>query len=147
MIRPNCRVLPLESRKGVRAVDQDQIERSLDRVGVAMSAGDPAAVAGCWEVPGLVVSDEGTVLVTDRDQIERFFARAIEAYHAQGLVATRPELERAVALTERPTAVDVRWPSYDATGVERSSERSHYILRLGDDGWHRIQVALTITAS
>lgn len=81
--------------------------------------------------------------MTDRDQIERFFARAIEAYHAQGLVATRPELERAVALTERLTAVDVRWPSFDATGVERS----HYILRLGDDGRHRIQVALTITAS
>jgi hypothetical protein len=37
--------------------------------------------------------------------------------------------------------------SFDEAGAERSSERSHYILRLGDDGQRRIQVALTMTAS
>jgi hypothetical protein len=57
-----------------------------------------------------VISDDGTVPVTDRGQLEGFFAQAIEAYNA-------------------------------------TSERSHYILRLGDDGQHRIQAALTMTAS
>lgn len=128
------------------AVDREQIERSLERIGEAISARDPAAVADCWEVPALVISDEGTIPVTDRAQIEGFFAQAIEAYNAQGLVATRPELQQAVALTGRLTAVDVRWPSFDEAGVERSTERSHYILRLGDDGRHRVQVALTVTA-
>jgi hypothetical protein len=46
----------------------------------------------------------------------------------------------------RLTAVDVRWPAFDEAGEEKVSERSHYILRLGDDGNHRIQVALTMTA-
>jgi hypothetical protein len=55
-----------------------------------------------------VISDDGTVPVTDRGQLEGFFAQAIEAYNAQGLVATTPELEQAVALTERLTTVDVR---------------------------------------
>ena len=65
------------------AVDHDQIGRSLERLGEAMGAGDPAAVARRWELPGLVISDEGTAPVTDRGQLEGFFAQAIGAYNIQ----------------------------------------------------------------
>jgi hypothetical protein len=58
-------------------------------------------------------------------------------------MATRPEIEQAEALTEGLTSVDVRWHSLDEAGVERASERSHYVLRLGEDGRQRIQVAIT----
>lgn len=71
----------------------------------------------------------------NEDQIKQFLER-----YAQGLVTTRPEFERAEGLTERLAAVDVRWPNFDEAGVERSSERSHYILWLGKTG---IRVALT----
>ena len=85
--------------------------------------------------------------MSDRSQIEGFFAQAMEWYRSQRLVATRPELTRAEALTERLTSVDVRWRSFSEAGVEKSSERSHYILRLGEDAQQRIQVALTTAAS
>jgi hypothetical protein len=48
-------------------------------------------------------------------------------------------------LSETLAAVDVRWPAFDASGQEKSSERSHYILRLGTDGQAYIRVALTRT--
>lgn len=124
-------------------VNQDQIKQSLERYGEALSAGDLASIWNCWEVPGLVLADDGAIVVSDKGQLEGFFARAIGWYQSQGLMATRPELERTMALTERLTLVTVRWPSFDHAGVERSSDRSHYILRLGNDGQHRIQVGVT----
>ncbi|MCI0393631.1 MAG: hypothetical protein L0332_17360 [Chloroflexi bacterium] len=46
---------------------------------------------------------------------------------------------------ERLAAVDVYWPAFDATGTQKSSERSHYILWLGEDEQPRVRVALTRT--
>lgn len=40
-------------------------------------------------------------------------------------------------------SVDVRWLAFDAEGVEKTSERSRYILRNDDE--LRIRVALTLT--
>jgi hypothetical protein len=127
----------------VKAVNQDQINTSLQRYGQALSAGDLAGIASCWEVPALVLADDGAVAVSDTSQLRSFFAQVIGWYRSRGLLATRPELERAVALTERLTLVEVRWPSFDQAGIQQSSERSHYILRLGNDGQHRIQAAVT----
>jgi ketosteroid isomerase-like protein len=126
-----------------RIMNADQIRRFLEHYGQAISAVDLAEIARCWEVPALVLSDQGAIAVSDAGEIERFFAQAQAAYRSQGLVATQATLERAEKLGERLSSVDVRWSAMDKAGVEKSSERSHYILRLGDDGEPRIRVALT----
>jgi hypothetical protein len=92
------------------------------------------ATASWWAIPALVLSDEGALPVSDVAEVEAFFAQAAEFYRSQGLVATKPELERVVELTDRLMAVDVRWPTFDETGAEKASERSHYILRRGEYG-------------
>jgi hypothetical protein len=76
------------------------------------------------------------------DEVEAFFARAIDWYRARGEVSTRPEIEEIEDLDARISSVDVRWPGYDATGAERSSERSRYLIRLDDRGRPRIRVAI-----
>jgi hypothetical protein len=126
-------------------MNEDQIRQFLDNYGQALSAGDLDGVAECWDIPALVLSDEGAISVSNSDQIKQFFARAAEGYRSQGLVATRPQIERVDQLTERLIAVDVRWPAFNAAGAEQSSERSHYILWLGDDHQPRFRVALTRT--
>jgi hypothetical protein len=127
-------------------MNEDQIQRFLERLGQAMSVGDLSGVAGCWGLPALVLSDESAISMSDVDEIKQFFARAAEGYRTQGLVATRPQLERVEQLTDRLAAVDVRWPTFDAAGAEQSSERSHYILWRGDDQQLHIRVALTRTS-
>ncbi|HEU5102182.1 MAG TPA: hypothetical protein VFU22_24335 [Roseiflexaceae bacterium] len=117
--------------------------RFLERYGQAISAANVGEITDCWEVPALVLSDQGAIAVSSRDQIERFFGQAQEAYRSQGLVATRPALERAEALSEKLSSAHIRWSTLDKAGAEKASERSSYILRLGDDGELRIQVALT----
>lgn len=126
-------------------MNEDQIVALLQRIGLSMSANDVQGVASCWEVPALVLSYEGVMAVTDRDQIETFFAQAIEWYRSQGVVTTRPELERIDMLSEKLASVDVRWPAFDASGAEMSTERSHYLVQLGQDGQVRIRAALTRT--
>jgi len=74
-----------------------------------------------------------------------FLHKPLDWYRSRGLVSTKAELERVDMLSERLAAVDVRWPAFDASGQEKSSERSHYILRLGTDGQAYIRVALTRT--
>jgi ketosteroid isomerase-like protein len=129
------------------AANKERIIESLEAFGEALTAGDPRAAASWWEIPALVLSDEGALPVSDVAEVEAFFAQATEFYRSQGLVATKPELERVVELTDRLMAVDVRWPTFDETGAEKASERSHYILRRGEDGQYRVRVALTRTVS
>jgi hypothetical protein len=83
--------------------------------------------------------------VSDRSEIEEFFSQAADWYHLQGIASTRPEIERVDSLSEKLASVDVRWPSFDASGKEKSSERSHYVVQLAEDGQLYIRVALART--
>ncbi len=65
----------------------EHLRRFLVRYGEALSAGDLKAISGCYIVPSLVLSDEGSVPITAREEIEAAFDGAAERYRAQGLVA------------------------------------------------------------
>jgi len=126
-------------------MDEDKILGFLEVYGAALGTGDIQVISNCWGVPALVLSDDGAMAVADASEVEAFFAQGIEYYRSQGLMSTKPELERVEMLSETLASVDVRWPAYDLSGKEKSSERSHYILQLGQDGQMRIRVALTRT--
>ena len=123
-------------------MDENQILTLMQRVGRSLTTGNIRDVSACWEVPGLLLSDEGAITVADAEQMQTSFAEAIDWYRSRGLVSTRPELEHVDMLSERLAAVDVRWPSFDAFGREQASERSHYIVQQGKDDRVRIRVAL-----
>ena len=126
--------------------DRDRIQAFLERYGAAIGSGDLDTAATCWAVPALILADEGAIPVESRDEIEAFFGQAVAAYRSEGLVETRPEIERIETLSDRLVSVDVRWPAFDAAGAERASERSRYVLRLGAEDNLEIQVAVTLTA-
>jgi hypothetical protein len=126
-------------------VDDDKIRQLLERLGQAISSGDLKGVSSCWIFPALFLSDADAFVLDEAGQLEQFMAQASEAYRKQGIASTRPELEKVEMLSEKLASVDVRWPSYDASGNERASERSHYLLHVGNDGKLYIRVALTRT--
>ena len=96
-----------------------------------------------WELPALVMSDEGTHLVTDRAEVVDFFSAAAAQYRDSGIAATRPEHLAVEHLGERISSADVRWLGIDADGRPTAHrELSTYLLRTGEDGRIRIQVAL-----
>jgi ketosteroid isomerase-like protein len=124
---------------------KDSIQQYLERYGKALGAGDLQTVVDCWEVPALVLSDQGARAVSTVEEIEQFFGAAIEWYHAQGLVVTRPDDVRVEALGQQLVSVDVRWSALDASGAEKGSERSRYVLSIAEDGLPRIRVAISMT--
>src|SRR5688500_4897969 len=126
-------------------IDRDAILSTLVQMGEALSAGDAARVSAFWDVPGLVLADEGSRAVAAREEVEAFFRASIAVYREQGTPVAKPELVRVEAISERLFAVDVDWLGIDADGVEKSREASHYILRFGDDGVPRVHVAMSRT--
>jgi NTF2-like protein (DUF6841) len=139
----NCHIA--STRKEDLLVKKDKINQLLERLGLAISSNDLAGISACWTFPALFLSDQTATVISDARQLEQMMAQAVEAYRKQGLASTRHELEQVDELSETLTSMDVRWPAYDASGKEKASERSHYILHLAEDGQVRIRVALTRT--
>jgi ketosteroid isomerase-like protein len=120
-----------------------EVEQFLVAYAEALSAGDGAALAGMYEIPGLVVSDQGGQPVSSPDQVAEFFAAAAAQYHDAGLAGTRPEYVSIEQLSEQLCTADVRWIGIDADGrATGHKEYSMYVLRRGEDGVVRIQVAV-----
>lgn len=123
----------------------EEVVRSfLERYGAALGAGDLPAITACWEVPALVLSDQGAHPVLELAEVGGFFAGAVEWYRSQGLVATRPQLLHVQPLGQWLVSADARWFSLDAAGHEVASETSRYILLLDQDGFPRIRVAISM---
>jgi hypothetical protein len=126
-------------------MDKAKTEQLLERLGQALSAGDLKGISNCWAFPALFLSDDDTIVLASASQLEQIVAQAREWYRKQDIASTKPELERVDLLSENLISVDVRWPSYDASGKEKASERSHYILQLGNDEQMHIRLGLTRT--
>ena len=120
----------------------ERLRRFLVRYGEALSAGDLKAISSCYAVPSLVLSDEGSVPIASRDEIEAAFDGAAERYRAQGLVAVRPTLLASEALGERLISADVRWDYLDEQGRSAQQNSYRYVLRLEDEASPKIQVVI-----
>ncbi len=127
-------------------MNETEIKKLLERLGKSLSAGNAQVAAECYAFPALFLSDDGATVLADAEQLAGLFAQATEWYQSRAIVSTKPELERVEMLSEKLVVVDVRWPGFDASGREKHSERSHYVLQFQGDGRLCIRVALTRTS-
>jgi hypothetical protein len=126
--------------------DEDAVRVMLERFARAITSGDGRAAAACWDVPALVVSDEGSRAVGSAAEVAAFFGGAREQYNRQGVTDTRPEVECIEWHSARLASVTVRWPYLDAEGKELGrSESSVYLVRVTEQE-ARICVAATLGA-
>ncbi len=132
-------------RAHAKGITHDQVRGLLQRLGEMTSAGNPAGMASAFDVPALMMSEQGTLAFSSQAEIAKMFERAVQQYRAQGVVSTKPHIKWIEALSEGIAAVDVQWPGFDRAGTEKSTEASHYILQRAKDGTPRIRVALTRT--
>jgi hypothetical protein len=126
----------------VARTDDDAVRAALIAIGAALSAADAGAVAALWDVPGLVLADQGARRIETRDEVRAFFEAAIRAYRETGTPPAPPEIEGVTWISARVAAVRVDWIGADEEGVARTRESSFYLMRVGDDGVARIHVAM-----
>jgi len=135
---------PGSQPRGARNARQrhDEVQDLLDRYTKALTEGDGDAAAAMWEAPAYVIGPD-VVMAVDRPQaIAYYFGQAKEAYNAQGIESTRPEILDEEWLGDRVVVVRIRWPYLDASGREIGAERSDYTLRRGDSGALAIRCVL-----
>lgn len=124
---------------------KDAIGEMLTKLGKAVSEGNMKGVSDSYVFPALFMSDEGSFVMNNADELEKMFAEGQKWYIEQGIVETRPELESIDEMTDTIAAVNVSWPGFDKDGKQTEyTETSHYILQM-DNGNPRIRVAMTRT--
>lgn len=123
---------------------KDDLNEMLERLGKAVGSGDLPGISACYAFPAMIVSDEGSIIFENADQVEQMFAKGREWYISKGILTTRAELESFEQLTDMTAAIDVRWPGFDKDGTENYTETSHYIVQ-AIKGKPLIRVALTRT--
>jgi hypothetical protein len=119
------------------------LQSMLENFARAFTRGDGKTAATCWEVPALIVAEQGTKAVATLAEVEDFYSGAAKQYNDMGITDTRPEVQSVTWMTGRLASVHVRWPYLDAEGQARpDSEASTYVMRFGDDGRPRINVVV-----
>jgi hypothetical protein len=127
---------PAQAGEPVR--DDTEVQPFLDRFARALIAADGATIAGMWETPALVVSDQGAKAVASTAEVEAFFSGAAEQYTSRGIVGTRADIVWFDQATDRVAIVQVRWPYLDKGGKEMGEEVSTYTLHKADSGDFKI---------
>jgi hypothetical protein len=122
--------------------DDNLIRDTLTKIGASLSSADAKAVAALWDIPGLVLADQGARQIDSRDEVSAFFEASIRLYRENGTPTAVPKIEDIAWITDRLAAVRVDWIGVDAGGIAKSRESSFYLMRVGDDRIARIHVAM-----
>jgi hypothetical protein len=125
-------------------LDRNTVSEMLDRLGKAVSSGDLDEVSAFYALPGVFLIGEESIIFERHEDFEKMFAEGRNWYVDQGIAETRAEIVRFDPMTDTIAAIDVRWPGFDANGVELYTETSHYVVQLVD-GKPLIRVALSRT--
>lgn len=122
--------------------DELGVSEFLESFALSLTEGATDALADLWQLPAMVVSDERTFAVTDREELKELFAGAREQYNSAGVTDTRPEIVRLDEVTDKIVMVRVRWPHLDEDGDELGAECSTYTLQLSALGDWKIRCAV-----
>jgi hypothetical protein len=127
-------------------VTEAEVRAFLVDYGAALGRSDLAAVTAAWQVPAMILADQGARLVSEAAAITQFFGAAVPWYRSQGLMGVHLAEARIEPLGERLVEVDARWAAYGADGAPRpdGDEHSRYILYQDDEGKLRFLVAIGI---
>jgi hypothetical protein len=100
---------------------------------------DARAVAALWEVPAIVVSDDGTRAVSSYEEVTMYFETTARKYDERGISGARAEIQRVSWLTDRLVTVLVRWPYLAADGLDLGrAESCTYVLRRNESDQLRV---------
>ncbi|MCM0674373.1 hypothetical protein NCC78_06675 [Micromonospora phytophila] len=116
------------------STDLDTLADFFDRYGVALTAGDVPAIAGCYALPGLVVADTYSFSFTSAAAVALSFVGAAPDYQERELVAAHAAIEDVQPLSALLTMVAVEWEFLDSRGRSVPGERYRYLLRTTEDG-------------
>jgi hypothetical protein len=119
----------------VRApTDSEHLTDFFERYGSALTSGDVPAVAACYALPGMVVSDSYSFTFTTPAAVALSFLGAAPAYREHQIVAAHAQLHDVQQLSGTLAMVAVEWEYLDSSGNAVPGERYRYLIRSDADG-------------
>lgn len=118
----------------VACMNISDIEGYLTRYAESLASFDSRAGASLWATPGMIIDDQFTGVLDDRESMAQGLEQSYPLYRALGLSSVGHELLDAQDLTDAISLVHVRWLFYDAEGSLLTDSTGYYIVREGDDG-------------
>ena len=116
----------------------------IDRLGSAVSSGDLAQVAACYEFPAMYLSEEAVMVIDRPEELQKFFGEGRKWYIEHGIVEAKGNLLEYDAVGKKIASIDVRWPGFDSDGNEIYTETSKYIV-VDSEAGVKIRVAMSRT--
>ena len=114
--------------------DLDRLTDFFDRYGAALTQGDVVAVAGCYALPGMVVSDTYSFTFASPAAVALSFLGAAPGYRDQQIVAAHAQLRDVRPVSASLALVAVEWEYLDSEGNAVPGESYQYLLRDSGDG-------------
>ncbi|MFF2453752.1 hypothetical protein [Isoptericola sp. NPDC058082] len=111
--------------------DGEALASFLADLGLVLGAEDLEAVTDRYDLPALLVDQEGSTVLTAPEDVLGLWRQRPAAPRAREAVAALPEL---VAVEEVGWAllwIEVRWSYRDELAAEIADERCRYLLRRG----------------
>jgi len=106
----------------------------FDRYGSALTRGDVTAVAACYALPGMVVSDSYSFTFASPAAVALSFLGAAPAYEEQQIVAAHAQLRDVQRLSTALAMVAVEWEYLDSFGNAVPGESYRYLIRADGTG-------------
>lgn len=136
--------IPKTDPRGVHVLHdvRGEVQDFFDGMARGLTTGDGEVVATMFELPALLISDDGVIAVESTAQIAKLFGDAWAQHNARGEVDTRADLLDLERIGSKVVVATVRWPHLDADHKEIAAESSDYTLRRDDQGRLRIRSVL-----
>jgi hypothetical protein len=116
------------------SADLEHLTDFFDRYGAALTRGDVSGVAGCYALPGMVVSDSYSFTFATPAAVALSFLGAAPAYREQQIVAAHAQIRDVQRISTALALVQVDWEYLDSEGRAVPGESFRYLLRSDADG-------------
>ncbi len=114
--------------------DLNDLTDFFGRYGAALTAGDLPVIAGCYTLPGMVVSGSYSFTFSSPAAVALSFLGAAPSYADRRIVAAHAQFIDVQQLGAALALVAVEWEYLDCHGNALPGERYQYLIRAEPTG-------------
>lgn len=113
-----------------------EINDYLTRYAASLTAFDSKAAAELWGTPGMIIDNNFTGVLEEREAMAQGLEQSYPVYKKLGLGSVLHECLNIDDLTDAIKLVHVRWHFLDSAGEPLTDSTAYYLLRRDEDGFH-----------
>jgi hypothetical protein len=111
------------------------LQQFFDDYADALLSYSPEKIAGCYQTPLAVYSDNGIQLVSEPLDVVAFWKDGVKPYKGMDISNTSPKILSQEQLSDTMWTAKISWSNADSSGKVVSTETNFYVLSRIKDEW------------